>query len=102
MNIVSAIILMAALLMIVAGMFCLVRTYNLIRIIIAIEIAMKAITLLLVVAGAVNGNMALSQTFVITMIVLEVIVAVVAAGIAISLYHKNGNVDIRELTNLKG
>ncbi len=102
MNIVSAIILTAALLMIIAGMFCLVRTYNLIRIIIAIELAMKAITLLLVFSGWVNGNLALAQTFVITMIVLEVIVAVVAAGIIVSLYRKNGNVDIRELTNLKG
>jgi len=88
--------------MIIAGMFCLVRTYNLIRIIIAIELAMKAITLLLVFSGWVNGNLALAQTFVITMIVLEVIVAVVAAGIIVSLYRKNGNVDIRELTNLKG
>ena len=33
---------------------------------------------------------------------VEVVIATVLSGIAISIYHKYGNMDIRSLTNLKG
>lgn len=102
MNTISIAVLVTALLLIVTGLYMLVRTNNLIRIIIAIEIAMKAITLLLIFAGWLNGNSALSQAFVVTIIVVEVVVAVVAAGIAISIFRKNGDMDIRKLNKLNG
>ena len=102
MSIVEIGILVTAALLIITGLYCLVRTYNIIRIIISVEIAMKAVTLLLAFAGWVNGGAALAQTFVITMIVIEVVVAVVAAGIAISVFRHNGSMDIRKLKNLRG
>ncbi|MCR4962695.1 MAG: NADH-quinone oxidoreductase subunit K [Firmicutes bacterium] len=102
MNVLSIAILTAALLLIVTGLYMLVRTYNMIRIIIAVEVAMKAITLLLAYAGWLNGQTALSQAFVVTIIVMEVVVAVVAAGLAISSFRKNGDVDIRRLNKLNG
>jgi NADH-quinone oxidoreductase subunit K len=63
---------------------------------------MKAVTMFLILAGYVNGHMGLSQAYVITMIVLEVVVAVVSAGVTIGLYRKYGSMDIRNLTQLKG
>lgn len=63
---------------------------------------MKAITLLIIFAGMVNGKLALSQSFVITVIVVEVIVAVVAAGIAINLFRHNGDMEISRLNKLNG
>jgi NADH:ubiquinone oxidoreductase subunit K len=48
------------------------------------------------------NNVALSETYVITVIVLEVVVAVVGIGMAASLYHKYGNMDVRNLSRLKG
>ena len=102
MSIVEIGILVTAALLIITGLYCLVRTYNIIRIIISVEIAMKAVTLLLAFAGWVNGGAALAQAFVITMIVIEVVVAVVAAGIAISVFRHNGSMDIRKLKNLRG
>ena len=41
-------------------------------------------------------------SFIITMIVMEVVVAVVAAGIAVRVYEKNDSLDIRKLTKLQG
>lgn len=102
MNAITIAILVAALMMITTGMYCLMRTRNIIRIIIGIEVAMKAITLLLAFAGNINGNLALSQSYIITMIVIEVVVAVVAAGIAISVYRRHGSLDISKLTKLNG
>ena len=95
-------ILIAALLVIITGFFCLTQTRNLLRVIIGVEVAMKGVTLLLAFAGYINGNYDLAQAFIITMIVMEVVVAVVAAGIAVRVYEKNDSLDIRKLTKLQG
>ena len=102
MAFISIVIFIVSLLMIIIGMYCLMHTHNIIRIIIAIEVAMKAITLLLAFAGNVNGKLSLTQAFIITMIVVEVVTAVVAAGIAISVYRRYGSVNIDNLTKLDG
>ncbi|MDO4581038.1 MAG: NADH-quinone oxidoreductase subunit K [Bacillota bacterium] len=102
MSVFNIAVIIAALMLIFIGLFMLVRTNNLIRVIIAIEVVMKAITLLLIFAGYMNGQMALAQSFVITMIVVEVVVAVVAAGVALSIYRRNNDTDIRKLNKLNG
>jgi len=96
------IILIIGFLLIISGCYCLIRTYHLLKITIGIELAMKAVTLFITLAGYVNGNIDLAQSFVITSIVIEVVVTVVAAGIAINLYRKYGSMDIRNLRKLKG
>jgi multisubunit Na+/H+ antiporter MnhC subunit len=98
----ETVILLIGFLMIVAGCYCLIRTYHMLKIIIGIEIAMKAVTMFILLAGYINGKTGLSQTFVISVIVIEVVVTLVAAGIAISLYKKYGSMDIRNLKRLKG
>ncbi|MCL1816449.1 MAG: NADH-quinone oxidoreductase subunit K [Clostridiales bacterium] len=102
MNALSIMVLVAALLLILSGMFCLMRTRHIIRIILGIEVAMKAITLLLIYAGNVSDRMALAQSFVVTMIVAEVVVAVVAAGIAVNVFRRYGSMDLDNLTKLRG
>jgi len=96
------IVLIIGFLLIIAGCYCLIRTYHLLKIIIGIEVVMKAVTLFFTYAGYVNGHIDLAQAFVIISIVIEVVVAVVAAGIAINLYRKYGSMDIRNLMKLKG
>ncbi len=95
-------ILITGFLLIISGCYCLIRTYHMIKIIIGIEVAMKAVSMFIILSGYISGNEDLAQTFVITSIVIEVVVAVVAAGIAINLYRKYGSMDIRNLTKLKG
>jgi len=94
--------LTAGLLMIMAGCYCLIRTYHMLKIIIGIEVAMKAVTMFIMLAGYINGRMGLAQTFIITVIVIEVVVAVVAAGLAVNLYRKYGSMDVRNLRKLRG
>lgn len=95
-------VLLAGLLLILSGCFCLIRTYHILKIIIAMELSMKAVTLFFILAGYINGNMALSEAFVITIIVIEVVVTLVASGVAVDLYKKYGTLDVRNLRNLKG
>jgi NADH-quinone oxidoreductase subunit K len=83
----------------VIGFYCLLVTYNLIRVLIGLELLIKAVTLLLVLVGYVTQHEALVQSLVITLIVIEV---VVAAGLVIGLYRHNNSLDVRPLRNLKG
>ncbi len=102
MNVFHLSILIAAVLLIISGLYLLMRTHNMIKIIIGVELMMKAVTLVLAFAGYFTGNYGLVQAFIITMIVVEVIIAVVAAGIIISYFRNNGNINLRNLNKLKG
>ena len=84
------------------GLYCIIVTRDLLRILLGMEIITKAVTLLLVVGGMVSRHMALAQTLVITLIVIEVVVIAVAAGIVIAVYKHTGTLDVRRLRNLKG
>ncbi len=99
---VTTVMLVCGLILILTGCVELIRTRHMLKIIISLELAIKAISMFITLGGWLNGNMALAQAFIVTVIVLEVVVATVLSGIAISIYHKHGNMDIRNLRNLKG
>jgi multisubunit Na+/H+ antiporter MnhC subunit len=88
--------------LIIAGVYCLVATRNFIRALIGLEIITKAVTLLIIVAGYASGRLALAQALVITLIVVEVVVISVAAGIVQRVFGLNESLDIRKTRNLKG
>lgn len=86
----------------ICGLYCILVSRNLIRAIIGIELLIKAVTLLIIVAGYVTGRVAVTQAMVITIIVIEVVVAAIAGGIALRVFRHNNSLDIRELKRLKG
>jgi len=94
--------LILGVLMIAAGCWCLIRTYHMLKITIGIEVMVKAVTMFLMLAGRVSGRVALAQSFVITVMVIEVVVAVVGIGTAVGLFRKYGSMDVRNLNRLKG
>ena len=91
-----------AILLAAAALYCLMVSRNLIRILIGLELLVKAVTLLIAAAGYASGRIALAQTFIITAIVVEVVVLVVAAGIVVNAYRHNQTLDARSLKELKG
>ncbi len=84
------------------GLYCIIFTHNLVRVLIGIEMLTKSVTLLLALAGAVTGHMALAEAFIITLIVLEVVAIAVAAGLIIGIFKHHGSARVRVLTDLKG
>jgi Multisubunit Na+/H+ antiporter, MnhC subunit len=86
----------------VAGIYCLVATRNFIRALVGLELMTKAVTLLIVVTGYASGRLALAQALVITLIVVEVVVISVAAGIILGVFRHTDSLDIRKSRNLKG
>jgi NADH-quinone oxidoreductase subunit K len=90
------------LLLLIDGLWCMLATYNLLRMLIGLEILMKSVTFILIVAGYLSGRMALAQAMVITVIVIEVVVVVVAAGIILGIFRKTDTLSVRGTRNLKG
>ncbi len=89
-------------LMFFAGVWCLLFSRNLIRLIIALEVLSKGATLFLILAGVDSGDMATIQAFVITLIIIEAVIAVAAAGIVLGIFRHTGSIDVRKIRNLKG
>ena len=93
---------LAVALILMTGVYCLLMSRNLVRILIGLELLTKAVTLLIVVAGVATGRVSLSQSLVITLIVVEVVVIAVAAGVVIASYQHTGSLETRALEKLKG
>jgi len=89
-------------LLMIDGLWCMLATFNLLRMLIGLEVLMKSVTFFLIVAGYLSGRMALAQTMVITVIVIEVVVVVVAAGLILGFFRKTDTLSVRAARNLKG
>lgn len=91
----------AVILVAIIGVYCILASFNMIRILIGLEILVKAATLLIILAGYMTKQIALAQVIVITLIVIEVVVMVIAGGVALWAFRHNGTVDPRTLSDLK-
>jgi multisubunit Na+/H+ antiporter MnhC subunit len=89
-------------LLMITGMYCILVSFNLIRALIGLEILIKAATLLIILFGYASGRSALAQAIVITLIVIEIVIMVVAGGIAFWAFRYNKTIDPRRLSNLRG
>lgn len=84
------------------GLYGLLIERNLIKLIIALQILVKAALLGLIIAGNANGQINLSQSLAITVIVADTVVAVVGMALAIQVQRRIGTLDVRDLARLKG
>jgi NADH:ubiquinone oxidoreductase subunit K len=89
-------------LVLIVGFYSLVSTRNLIRVLIAMEVLTKGVTLLLVAAGYAVGRIALAQALAITLIIIEVAVVVVAIGVILCFYRQRKSLDTALLRDIKG
>ncbi len=84
------------------GLYTLLFSRNLIRLLIGLEIVIKAVTLMLVSIAWSTGSQALGQSLFITMLVIEVVVAVIVLAFIVNMYRYSETLDIRSLTRLRG
>lgn len=95
------IIFLTVILLYVIGFYYLVATRSLIRILIAIEVLSKGLMLMLIYIGKCNGQMAAAQSMVITLIIIEVVILAVAAGIIINIFNHTNSLDVRKIIRKK-
>jgi NADH:ubiquinone oxidoreductase subunit K len=90
-----------AVILFIVGIYCTLITHNLIRALIGLEILMKAVTLLIIAGGYVTGRIALTQSLVISLVVVEAVVITVAVGVVLDIHRHTNSLDVRKLRNLK-
>jgi NADH:ubiquinone oxidoreductase subunit K len=84
------------------GLYGLLVVRNLIKLVIALQILVKAAVLALVVAGQGSGQMNLGQSLALTVIVADTMVAVVGLALAVQVRRRFGTLDVKQLSLLKG
>lgn len=89
-------------LLLVIGLYILLASKNLLRMLIGFEIMSKSVTLGILTAGSVNGRMVLTQTLAITVIVVEVVFIAIALAILMLVYRRKQSISVGKLTDLKG
>jgi NADH:ubiquinone oxidoreductase subunit K len=85
-----------------AGLYCIFASHNLIRVVVGIEMLMKAVTLMLALAGALTGRMATAEAFIITLIVMEVVAMAVATGLVVGIFKHHGSARVKWVRQLRG
>lgn len=88
--------------LVAAGLLGLLARRNLIKLLIAIEVIGKGVSLLLLSTGSAKGHVLTAQALVITFIVVEVSLVATALALIINIYRHTKGLDVRKLAQLKG
>ncbi len=86
----------------IVGFYCVTTTRNLVRALIGMELLTKGVTLAIVLAGYVTGQVGLAQSLAVTMIIIEVAVIVVAVSLVLGIYRKTAGIDTTSIREIKG
>ena len=84
------------------GFYGLLVCRNLFKVVVALQLLVKAALLGLVAAGYANGNINPAQSLAITVIVADTIVAVIAIALAVQIQRQLGTLDIKDLAEMRG
>ena len=84
------------------GLYGLLATRNLIKMVAVLQILVKAAVIALVLAGRVSGRINLSQSLAATVIVADTVVAVIGLALAVRVRQRFGSLDLKDLSSLKG
>jgi NADH-quinone oxidoreductase subunit K len=83
------------------GLYGLLVTRNLIKLVIALQLLVKGALAALVAGGLASGKLELASSIAITVIVVDTVVAVLALAFALQVREKFGTLDVRALGTLK-
>lgn len=84
------------------GLYGLLASRNLIKIVAVLQVLVKSAVLALVLAGKASGNLGLGQSLAATVIVADTIVAVIGLALGVQIQRRYGSVDLKDLSALKG
>jgi NADH:ubiquinone oxidoreductase subunit K len=84
------------------GLYGLLFSRHLIKLVVALQILVKAAVLGLVLAGSASGRMQMAQSLAITVIVADTVVAVIGLALAVQVRRHLGTLDVRDLSQLRG
>ncbi len=88
--------------LVVLGLYALLTSRHLIKILVGVQLMGKGILLALVAAGQVSGQADLAQALIVTVIVADTIVTTAGLAFAVRVQRQFGTLDVRALATLKG
>jgi NADH-quinone oxidoreductase subunit K len=98
---VPILILIAVLGLLAIGLYGVLVSRNLIKVIVSLQILVKGAMLALVLAGRLNGYLNTAASLALTVIVADTIVAVIGLALAVQVRRHFGTLDTRSLSNLR-
>ncbi len=95
------IFLVVALLLAGIGLYGLLISRNLIKIVVALQVMTKGALLALVMAGTLRNQASLGASMALMVIIADTIVAVIGLALAVQVRRHVGTLDIKSLTSLR-
>ncbi len=84
------------------GLFCLLTRRNVIKQVFGLKIMLQGVTLSLVHAGHMRGDVRFAETMVISALVVETIVIAIALALIVNIFRHYPSGDIDRLDRLRG
>jgi len=84
------------------GLFCLLTRRNVIKQVIGLKIMLQGVTLSLMHAGHLRGDVRLVETMVISALVVETVVIAIALALIVNVFRHYPSGDIDLLDRLRG
>ena len=84
------------------GAYCMIVSRNIIRLLIGFEIISKSAMIAIISQAQLTNSINLSQSLIIILILVEVVVIATGLTLIVKFYRKYQNIDIKKLINLKG
>jgi multisubunit Na+/H+ antiporter MnhC subunit len=97
----ASIIILVILGLVGIGLYALLITRNLIKVVIGLQMMVKGAILALVLAGRLSGQVNLGQSLALTVVVADTIVAVIALALAVQIRRHCGTLDLNDLATLR-
>lgn len=83
------------------GLYGLLATRNLIKMIIVLQVLVKTALLAIIAAGYIQGQVDLGQSFALTILVADTVVAVIGLALAVQVRQRIGTLDVADLSQLR-
>lgn len=84
------------------GIYCLLITRNMIRLVVGLQLMAKGAMLVLILVGQMRGQPSLGQSMALTVLVADTIIAVIGLALAVQIRRRIGTLDLNDLSTLKG
>lgn len=97
----QAVALVAAVGLLAIGLYALMTTANLLKVVIALQLVSKAAVIALLLAGIATGHLNLGQSLAITAIVVDTVTAIVALALVVKVRQRCTSLDVRALSTLR-
>jgi NADH-quinone oxidoreductase subunit K len=84
------------------GLFCLLTRRNVIKQVIGLKIMLQGVTLSLIQAGRVCGDIHLAQAMVVSALIVETVIIAIALALIVNVFRHYPSGDVDHLNRLRG